>query len=294
MKNILFILFLSLSIPAFAGINDIKSANNQIGVSLVATHVDYKETFDSSYDGLTDSEKGWVPGFSLSASAMKDVLFGNDYFEASFTRLNGNTDYKSSSSEAPTCLYCGGTITQNHGAQITDIHARYGRGFILNNEWMITPYAEIGHHEWKRNLGLQIPVGTPYGNSVSEEYNHSYFSLGSLAQYSPTKDLVFTLNGSIGSTFMASISGKGFGDVPGVCGAYCGAGPFGPQDLGSDLTYKLSLSADYAFTKNIHANAGINYTEFRYGKSDLFNTFNFEPDSKTSYATVNVGLGYAF
>ena len=131
MKNILFILFLSLSIPAFAGINDIKSANNQIGVSLVATHVDYKETFDSSYDGLTDSEKGWVPGFSLSASAMKDVLFGNGYFEASFTRLNGNTDYKSSFGSF--CTYSCGTITQNHGAQTTDMHARYGRGFILND-----------------------------------------------------------------------------------------------------------------------------------------------------------------
>jgi opacity protein-like surface antigen len=226
---------------------------------------------------------------------MKDVLFGNDYFEASFTRLNGNTDYKSSSeAQTPTCFPCGGTMTQNHGAQTTDIHVRYGRGFILNDELMITPYAEIGHHEWKRNLGLQIATGTLYGNSVSEEYNHSYFSVGSLAQYSPTKDLVFSLNGSIGSTFMASISGKGFGYVPGACGAICGAGPFGSQDLGNDLTYKLSLSTDYAFTKNIHANAGINYTEFRYGKSDLFNFYNFEPDSKTSYAIINVGLGYAF
>ena len=86
---------LSLSATqVFADIVAIKEANNQIGISFVATHVDYKETLS---DGtIFDTEKGWVPGFGLSISAMKDVLFGNDYFEASFTRLNGNTNYQGS------------------------------------------------------------------------------------------------------------------------------------------------------------------------------------------------------
>ncbi|TSA56361.1 MAG: hypothetical protein D4R39_04365 [Methylophilaceae bacterium] len=226
---------------------------------------------------------------------MKDVLFGDDYFEASFTRLNGNTNYKGSIGAG---IYPGvyGTLAQNNAAQITDMNVRYGRGFVINDQWMITPYMEIGYHKWKRNLETTVCVPTvnPCGNSASEDYSNNYFSLGGMGQFSPNKFLVFSLNGSVGSTFNSSISGKG-NNIAAGCTYYCGlTASFGPQGLGSDLTYKVSALADYAFTKNIHGNIGVNYSEFKYGKSAIFNVINYEPDSKTNYTTVNVGLGYAF
>jgi len=285
---------LSLSATqVFADIVAIKEANNQIGISFVATHVDYKETLS---DGtIFDTEKGWVPGFGLSISAMKDVLFGNDYFEASFTRLNGNTNYQGSRGAG---IYPGiyGSLAQSNGAQTTDMNVRYGRGFVINDQWMITPYAEIGHHQWKRNLGTTecIPMINPCGNSASEDYSNNYFSLGGMGQFSPNKTLVLSLNGSVGSTFNSSISGKGT-NIAASCSYYCySLASFGSQHLGSNITYKISALADYAFTKNIHGNIGLNYSAFKYGKSALFNEINYEPDSKTNYTTVNVGLGYSF
>ena len=72
MKKILITLLLVLSTHAFADINDIKSANNQVGIQLITSDIDYKEKLS---DGTTaNTEKGYVPGFGLSISAMKDLL----------------------------------------------------------------------------------------------------------------------------------------------------------------------------------------------------------------------------
>jgi opacity protein-like surface antigen len=69
---------------------------------------------------------------------------------------------------------------------------------------------------------------------------------------------------------------------------------FSPQDLGDKSMYRLGVSADYAFTTQLHCNLGIDYVAFKYGRSAVFNGYTYEPDSKTNYTNVKVGLGYAF
>jgi hypothetical protein len=228
---------------------------------------------------------------------MKDLFFGNDYLYAEFVRFNGDTDYKGSPAYGYPVIAPGyGSYTTNHRAQMTDINIRYGKGIEVNENFMITPYVEIGHHRWTRAFNNEAAVGvcTAYCGAFplsNEEYNNSHFGIGSLFQYSSSDKLVISGKVLLGRTYMASISGKGTSYL--YTTPYVNDG-FGKQRLGNDFIYMAGISADYAFTEHIHGNIGIDYVDFRYGKSDLFDTYNYEPDSHTKYTTINVGVGYAF
>lgn len=292
-------LLLLLSFACFVGtahseIDTIKASNNQLKLSYVNSYVNYAEKIDGD---VVDTEKGHVPGFGLSLSLMKDLFLGNDYIFAEFVRFNGNTDYVGSPAWGyPTITPGYGSYTTNHSAQMTDINLRYGKGFEINDRLLVTPYLEIGHHRWKRSFNNEAVVGacTAYCGMYplsSEEYNNSHFGVGSLFQYSSSDNLVISGKVLVGRTFMASISGKGQNIL--FVTPYVNDG-FSKQKLGNDFIYMAGISADYAFSEHIHGSVGIDYVDFKYGKSGLFDGVNYEPDSHTKYTTVSVGLGYAF
>ena len=296
--SVLTAIFALSATQAFAGIDAIKSSNNQVGIQYVNTNVDYTETLP---DGTkADTENGHVPGFGLSISVMKDLFFGNDYFQAQFSRLNGSTGYVGSYA-VPT--YVGipigayGSLSQTDSAQVTDFSVRYGKGFDIKDNLMLTPYLEIGHHEWKRTLGSTCMLAAVASCGSSEDYKNSYWGLGFLGQVSPASNIVLTANAFLGRTFSSSISGSGQNYAVGVPAPTTS---FGDQSLGNSMIYKVGASADYSFTDKIHGNIGLDYVSFEYGKSDLFSPnpaidpYAFEPDSKTRYTTLKVGLGYAF
>lgn len=261
----------TVSINGYASTTDIKAANSQIGIQAISTNVNYTETGNGllgTATGTVDTENGNVPGYNISASVMKDLWLGNDYIEAQYSHNSGNTTYVGA-------LQGGtyGSVVGMSSATLLDYSARYGKGMDLSDAAMATPYIELGHHEWDR--------GVNYG----ETYTHNYVGLGVLGQYSPVGKLVFTGNLMVGNTFGSNI------DVaagPGV-GGFSGA-------LGNASLYKAGLSADYAFTQHFHANIGIDHTSFKYGMSSLYpvNGLSWEPDSKTSYTTTSIGIGYAF
>jgi opacity protein-like surface antigen len=136
---------------------------------------------------------------------------------------------------------------------------------------MLTPYFGIGHHEWDRKV------------NEGEDYKNGYYGAGLLLQYSPFARAVLSLDGLIGRTFDSHI------DV---------AGPFGfSGDLGNSTLYRVGLSGDYGITRNLHVNAGVEWTGFDYGASANFpipGGVAWEPDSRTRNTTVRVGVGYAF
>jgi hypothetical protein len=255
---------------AFADTQDIKSSNNQIGIHAISTDVSYTETNDGRFGttaGKFNTENGWVPGFAVSVSLMKDWFLGNDYLQLQYSRNKGFTDYVGS----PATGGAFGSLVQQNDATLTDYSLRWGKGFSVNREVMITPYAELGRHEWKRAV------------NQGETYTNNSFGVGALAQYSPITRLVLSANALIGRTFGANI------DVAGPSG-FSGA-------LGNSNLYKLGLSADYAFTQNFHGNVGINYSAFKYGSSGNYqvgNRIHWEPDSRTNNTTINAGIGYAF
>ncbi len=266
------------STAAFADMSDIKASNNQFVIGIMSTNVDYTETGNGilgSPTGTLDTENGSVPGYALSLSAMRDWWLGNDYLEAEYGHASGNTDYVGGLLGPPSTPY--GSITGTSGATLINYSIRYGKGFVLNDEYvdefMLTPYLELGHHEWDRGVNL------------GEIYTHNYVGIGALGQYSPADKLVLSANAMLGQTFGANIA---------VDGAFSGA-------LGNSTLYRVGAGADYAFAQNWHGNLGIDYTSFNYGISALYpgvvngkNVFFWEPDSKTSDTTIRIGLGYGF
>lgn len=256
---------------AFAGTSDIKAANNQIGIQTISTKVDYLETGNGIFGtqtGTLDTETGSVPGYALSLSVMQDWAFGNDYFAAEYSHSSGNTSYTGGLIGPPAAPY--GSVTGTSSATLINFSARYGTGFIVNDELMLTPYAELGNHEWDRGVNL------------GETYTHNYYGIGVLGQYSPVSKLVLSANAMVGKTSGSNIA---------VNGAFSGG-------LGNSTLTRVGVAADYAFAQNFHGNVGVDYMSFSYGISAVHplggGFVAWEPDSKTKYTTIKIGLGYAF
>lgn len=254
---------------SYADQSAILAANNQVGFQIISTKVDYTETNNGMFTsplGTMDTESGHVPGFALSISTMQDLWLGHDYLEAGYDHSNGNTDYIGGYISPPTPY---GSVTGTSSAVLENYHARYGAGIVVGDNLMLTPYGELGHHEWDRGVNL------------GEIYTHDYYGFGVLAQYSPFSKLVLSANLLAGSTFASNII---------VNGVFSGP-------LGNSTLVRAGVAADFAFTRRIHANIGVDYTSFNYGISSFYPYgagAAGEPDSKTKYTTARVGLGYAF
>jgi hypothetical protein len=250
--------------------NDIVRSNNQISVDIVGTKWDYLERDQLGIP--IDSEKGWVPGVQLTGSVMGCWLgFQNVYAMARYTYLNGHTDYWAG----------GGPVTRNvDGAVVSTGDFRLGKGFDVGTNWMLTPYVGAGLQQWDRDLSN---AHGPFG--YHEAYKHDYVGAGLLVQVSPISRLVLSANGLVGSTFdakMVATQNGGFPIPPWTFG------------LGSSVIYMAGLAADYALTANLHVNIGVDYVDYKYGRS-AFNPFGFfEPDSRTQNWTVKGGLGWSW
>jgi hypothetical protein len=268
------------SATTFAGTSEIRASNNQISIQTISTTVDYTETGNGTLGtstGTLDTESGEVPGSAVFLSTMTAV--DNRYFEAQYDHSKGHTTY--------TGAFMGGTfgsVASNSTALLVNYSARFGKGFVIDkigpetilDPFMLTPYVEVGRHKWDR--------GVNYG----ETYTNSYFTLGTLWQFSPAGSaLVLSANVMLGTTFRSNIV---VNSGPGLAG-FSGA-------LGKSTIYKGGLAADYAFAKHFHGNVGVEYTSFGYGMSAVYPAgagfVQWEPDSRTNYTTLKLGLGYAF
>ena len=269
-KIIISVICATLSLPALADTTDIQTANNQAGVQATSTHVDYTETGNGIYGtptGTLNTETGNVLGYALLFSTMKNWWLGNDYLEIGYSHNKGDTSYIGEAVDGSTPY---GSIVGQDGAVLEDYHLRYGKGFVINNNLMLTPYFEIGHHSWDRSI------------NAGETYANRYYGFGVLGQYSPASKLVLTANALAGGTYGSNIN---------VVDIFSGS-------LGNSGLFKIGFSADYAFTQHLHANIGADYTSFKYSISAIYPIGNgyvaWEPDSTTKYTTIELGLGYAF
>lgn len=261
-----------LSANATAGTADIIASNNQFGAQYISTYVDYTENGNGMFGsrtGVLDTEKGRVPGFALSASAMWGE--DNSYVRAEFSRNRGQTYYVGAPLGGGPYGSAAGTST----ATLWDGSMRLGTGYSMSGDAMATLYAELGARQWDR------------GVNFGETFKHAYYGLGLMGQYSPAGRLVFSANALIGHTFGSHISV---------------AGPLGfSAALGNSYLYKAGFGVDLALTRHFHLTGGVDYTSFKYGVSSVQTVTNpagtffvWEPDSSTKYITARVGLGYSF
>lgn len=257
-------------LPAGCASNDITRANSQIKLDATGTYINYGPEYANGGPPL-DSEKGWVPGLSVTGSWMGNLAnVCNLYVMGSFTWMKGHTNYWAS----------GGPVLANvDGATVYDFDFRFGKGFdFLGPNTMVTPYFGIGTNSWTRLL-----AGV---SGYQEIYSHDYAGVGLLLQYAPAPHLVLSANGLVGKAFNSSMTAsQTITFFPGLFATY---------PLGNKMTYMAGASADYAFTEHWHGNIGIDYTYFAYGQSPVNAGGFFEPNSATSYVTVSAGLGYAW
>jgi hypothetical protein len=261
--------------------NYILAANNQIILQAVGTHLDYAEYADGRTGlpagAFMDGEKGWVPGVGLKLSVMSNWLFENAYFSAEGAYQKGNLDYKQQIAPGVIIGDIRGPAFNAHEAELNDFSLRFGKGFTINPNVMITPFAEYGYHRWVRHQGLP-----------DETYQHQYVGGGVLLQVSPVERLVWSASAMVGSTFSAQID---VGAVPAV--GLVGAQGIG---LGSAVTWKVGTGLDYALTPNWHVSGDVSYMEFDYGKSADVNAgiLFFEPRSTSKVTTAKLGIGYSW
>ena len=254
--------------------SDIKASNNQIGIQRIVTIVDYTEIGNGrgNTTGTLDTETGPIAGGALYLSAMGDVLFGNDYFKVAYDRSSGYTNYVGASLGPPSGPY--GSVVSTSGATLTNYTVRYGKGIASRSLYMFTPYIEFGSHKWER--------GVNYG----ETYSNLYYGLGLLGQYLLADKFVFSIDAMYGHTSQSAITVSSGPQVNGFSG-----------DLGNSDIYKVGVSLDWALAQKMHVTAGIDYTAFNYGISATYPSGDlvaWEPDSKTNYTTLRVGLGWGF
>ena len=226
-----------------------------------------------------DSEKGWVHGVSVTASAMFNLgAVCNVYAFARGSYFNGKTDYYSYSPPGF------GAVSN---AKIWEGDFRFGKGFDIAPNFMLTPYIGGGVRSWDRDI---CQGGVCVGQGYHENYSHGYLGAGLLAQYALTQNLVLSGSGLVGSTLSSELKGGPIaGGDPRIIGFQA--------SLGNSVIYKVEGSIDYAFTQNIHGNVGVEYTNFKYGQSGVFNPGTgpaIEPNSRTETVTVRAGLGWAF
>jgi len=164
-------------------------------------------------------------------------------------------------------------VLSNSSALLTNFSGRFGKALILTDNFVLTPYAELGSHKWDR------------GVNSGESYAHKWLGVGGMGQFSPVGQWVISINAIIGRAEGSAISVNSGNGITGFSAA-----------LGNSPIYKAGLSADYAFTKTYHGNIGVDYTSFKYASSTLVpvNGGSLEPDSQTNYTTFKIGLGYAF
>jgi hypothetical protein len=212
-----------------------------------------------------------VPGGQISYSLMNDWFLHNLYASGSFSWSRGQTDYWSQ------------PLQQKNDADVKDWDFRLGKGFDLAPNAMLTPYFGAGTHSWTRTI--------PGPGGFSEQYTHSYAGGGLLFQYAPVSHLVFSAYSLVGGTFGSHLSGD---PTPGGFPLTS----FG-LDLGNSVIYMAGGSFDYAITRQWHANAGVDYVNFKYGESGITSAGPllpaiYEPNSHTSNVTLKIGLGYSF
>lgn len=251
--------------------NPILDVNNQLAVHFVGVNFDYLETGDAGEK--LDAETGWVPGLGGSISFMGKFILPNFYAYGSLAHYTGKTDYTGALCSLNGGCGTYGSYKGESGAEVLDWDFRFGHGFQLGRNFMLTPYFGVGYHEWERDVGFL------------ETYSHGYYGAGLMLQVSFADRFVITGTGLIGSTFGSEMeAGPSYGgQVPGHT-----------YSLGDSTIYKFGVSGDYAITRNWHINAGVEWVDFEYGKSAVDNYGFLEPDSETSNIVVKAGIGYSF
>jgi hypothetical protein len=239
-------------IAARADVGTISNSNNAYWASVGASTLNYKE----SVQPIPNSQRGELPSVAVGASYMgssglyvaldSSVSFGNDH-------------YKGALMATPSVLH-----ERTTKAVITTVDGKLGKGFVLGQSAMVTPYVDVGFRYWERTLS----------NQQKEDYQNFAILGGAMFQYSPMDRLVLTTYGAAGLTLSPQMRTSGV-----------------TYDLDSAGVYKLGGKIGYNLTQRLEFFTSLDFDYFRFVKSDVKSGI-YEPSSFTSDTSVRVGLSY--
>lgn len=277
------ILITSLTLPGVALANgmatqdSILRANNEIGLAVTGTLMNYQEHI-TQFNGQTDIESGWMPGFQVKYSLMGDYFSSlpNLYFAVNYDYSNGNLHYQGF------LLSPGTPPSQTTDSAVTNrVVGRLGMGFPLAQSWMLTPYLAGGYQNWDRNL-----QGTHGGK---EKYSAGLVGAGFMLQYAPIRQLVLSANAQ-----GFAVIGGGMTPSGNIIENNLGTASFGTS--GEE---RVSLDADYRLNGSWHVYGGLNFTHFNYTGGPLNSPLAqllgaAEPPSSTNLFGMQLGVAYGF
>ncbi len=268
------------------GLNYGEYANNGYSLSLNG----------GSTNKYLDTENGSLNGFKISASN----TFYNFYNEANFSYYSGSDSYTGAT------LITNIPVIGKTNSKIYNFNYKLGYMIPITNNFIITPYGELGWHIWKRdNIGGN--------NGQNEHYSNWLAMIGILGQYAFTPKLVGDLEFSYGTTFDTLMQNNTattseYYDCSGSSCSYLGSiYNTTTVDLGSKYIYDITGGLDYNFFDNFHIFGNIKYERFKYRQSSL-NSYPiydqngnlirisdwWEPNSVTNEIIYSIGIGYSF
>jgi hypothetical protein len=285
----------------------ILSVNNMLSVSYSDLGLNYGEYANNGYslslnggspDKYLDTENGFLNGFKISLSN----TFYHFYNEANFSYYSGNDTYTGSKQGGVF-----GSVINTTSSKIYNFNYKLGYMIPITNNFVITPYGELGWHIWKRdNIG---------GNSgQNEHYSNWIAMIGILGQYAFTSKLVGDVGFSYGTTFDAQIQANEVDTTLANYNTLTNTWSYSyadtTWDLGSKSIYNIIAGLNYRFYSHFNIFGNVKYERFKYGQSSIYTYItnkyqdgiytgyqlseNWEPNSVTNEIIYSIGLGYSF
>lgn len=286
----------------------ILSVNNMLSISYSDLGLNYGEYANKGYslslnggspDKYLDTENGFLNGFKLSGAS----TFYNFYNEANFSYYSGNDSYTGAKLGGVF-----GSLIGKTNSKIYNFNYKLGYMIPITDNFVITPYWELGWHIWKRdNIGGD--------NGQNEDYSNWLSMIGILGQYAFTPKLVGDVSFSYGTTFGAQIQANEIDMTSANYNTLTDSLSYSYADttwvLGSKSIYYIAGGLNYKFYGNFHIFGNVKYERFEYGQSPL-NTYitnvykdnnyigyyvnppTWEPNSVTNEIIYAIGIGYSF
>lgn len=276
MKNKLLLLvamfFSFLNPVAHADTASAVHMNNGLSIGIGTSHLAYGETQDGTA-GYLDTENGNLASFMIEYNLMKNGLgLSNLYAHFQVAYSHGNTTYDGTAVNLST----GAKVPYSSatGTSLLSSRIGFGKAFTVFNGFLLTPHIDAGYRIWNRELNNGVPPG--YG----ELYRHWFYGAGMKADYSPLRQVTFTIDGAVrrnaGSAMTADIDPDTF-------------------TLGNGTSVYLSGRVNYALNHRISLFVQSNLERFTYGHSNVHPATGFqEPDSRTQQNDYLGGVTFLF
>jgi hypothetical protein len=256
-----------LVVPSWANIGDIRASDRAIEFDVGASSLKYGESPDSAVLYAHDTETGWMPSLNAgvgwltpqgTSPLLSDIYlrldgqisFGSTHYNGGLQNIFGNvTPYQSTTNDT-----------------IFRLSGKVGRAFALNDQVMLTPFADFAYRSWRREL-----TGT---GGYTELYETNEALGGLLVQVSPISRLVLSLTGEVGSTLSPYMTTQGF-----------------TYNQGSEVVWEVGGKIGYALTPSFELTGAAQFGGFGFGQSPVVGGA-YEPDSYTHQLSLLTGLAY--